>query len=365
MSTMYEVASLAGVSIATVSRVLHGSGLVRADTRDRVLAVIEELGYVPDGSAQGLSRRRKDIIGLAGLERGGGEVGVEQTSPLFMDELVHAVEAVLRGTDCSLLLAFGQAGAQFQQRIRSLSGKVDGLLVAEEVMPPAQLRALARHIPVVIIAGRPDESGLDVVAVDNAAGIRELAAHLIGEHGYRDLGFLAGPADSPDACERLAAFRGAAAAHPGCRLGRVLTGDFSEASGIAAARELLARGPLPEVIACANDQMAMGMLLGLQQAGLQVPADVAVTGFDDVFASRLVSPALTTVGQPVRELGRRAAQRLRSRIEDPRLPPRAEVLPTRCAIRASCGCPARPAAADVPDGPAGAGGPARRTERST
>jgi LacI family transcriptional regulator len=338
MSTMHEVASLAGVSIATVSRALHGSDLVRPGTRERVLAVIEELGYVPDGSAQGLSRRRKDMIGLAGLERGGSEVGIEQISPLFMDELVHAVEGVLRGTDCSLLLAFGRTGEQFQHRIRSLSGKVDGLLVAEEVMPPGQLRALARRIPVVAIAGRVEETDLDVMAVDNAAGIRELAGHLIGDHGHRRLGFLSGPADSPDARQRLAAFRQAAADHPGCTLGPVLAGDFSEASGIAAAGALLAHRPLPDVMACANDQMAIGMLLALQQAGVRVPADVAVTGFDDVYASRLVAPALTTVGQPVRELGRRAAQRLRDRIEDRRLPPRAEVLPTHCAIRASCGC---------------------------
>ena len=91
MSTVYEVADRAGVSTATVSRVIHGSNLVHPDTRDRVLAVIEELSYVPDGSAQGLSRRRKDIIGLAALERGVTEVGIEKNSPLFMDELVHAV----------------------------------------------------------------------------------------------------------------------------------------------------------------------------------------------------------------------------------------------------------------------------------
>jgi DNA-binding LacI/PurR family transcriptional regulator len=91
VSTVYEVADRAGVSTATVSRVIHGSNLVHPDTRERVLAVIEELGYVPDGSAQGLSRRRKDIIGLAALERGVTEVGIEKNSPLFMDELVHAV----------------------------------------------------------------------------------------------------------------------------------------------------------------------------------------------------------------------------------------------------------------------------------
>ncbi len=343
MSTVYEVANRAGVSIATVSRVVHGSDLVHPGTRDRVLAVIEELGYVPDGSAQGLSRRRKDIIGLVGLERGLTEVGIERTSPLFMDELVHAVEAVLRGTDCSLLLTFGRAGEPFRQRVRAVSGKVDGLLIAEEVLPPGMLRALAKRIPVVTIAGQPDQDGVDAVAVDNAAGVQALAGHLLAGHGYRRLGFLAGPADSPDARQRLTAFRLAAARQPGCVLSPVLQGDFSEASGIAAARALLAEPALPEVVACANDQMAIGLLQGLRQAGIRVPADIAVTGFDDVYASRVVTPALTTVSQPLRELGRQAAQRLRARIEHRELPPRTQILPTQCAIRASCGCPAQAA----------------------
>ncbi len=341
MSTVYDVADLAGVSTATVSRVVHGSPLVHPDTQERVRAAIEELGYVPDGSAQGLSRRRKEIIGLAALERGTDEIDIEQSGQLFVDEVVHAVESVLRGTECSLLLTFGQAGEQFERRVWSLSGKVDGLLVAEEIMPASRLRFLGRRIPVVVIAGRTGERELDIVAVDNAAGIRALTAHLIDGHGYRRLCFLAGPADSPDAQERLGAFRQAAAAHPGCHLGPVLNGDFSEASGAAAARALLARGGLPEVVACANDQMAIGAMREFQRGGATVPGAVAVTGFDDIYASRIVTPAVTTVSQPLRDLGRNAATRLRARIEDRRLPPRAEILPTHLVIRASCGCRAR------------------------
>jgi LacI family transcriptional regulator len=339
MSTVYDVADLAGVSTATVSRVIHGSPLVHPDTQQRVRAAIDVLGYVPDGSAQGLSRRRKDIIGLAALERGTDEIDIEEAGQLFVDEVVHAVESVLRGTECSLLLTFGRAGEPFQRRVWSLSGKVDGLLAAEEIMPPAHLRALARRIPVVVIAGQRDERSMDVVAVDNAAGVRALAAHLAVDHGYRRLCFLAGPADSPDAQDRLSAFLGAAAEHPGCRVGSVLNGDFSEASGTAAARTLLASGPLPDAVACANDQMAIGVLRELQRAAIGVPGDVAVTGFDDIYASRIVGPTLTTVNQPLGELGRRAAERLRARIDNRALPPRTEILPTHLVIRASCGCP--------------------------
>jgi LacI family transcriptional regulator len=339
VSTVYEVADRAGVSTATVSRVVHGSSLVRPDTRERVLAVIEELGYVPDGSAQGLSRRRKDIIGLAALERGVTEVGIEKNSPLFMDELVHAVESVLRGTDCSLLLTFGQAGEPFQRRIRSVSGKVDGLLVAEEVMPPGQLRALARRIPVVAIAGRRDETELDVVAVDNAAGVRALAAHLIEDHGYRRLGFLAGPADSPDARERLDAFRHAITQHPGCVLDPVPEGDFSEASGAAAARPRWRSGPHPRSwpapttrwpsVSCCSPGVRRGH--PWRHGGDRLRRHLRQPRGD---------PGADHRGTAVPRARAPAAQRLRARIEDRELPVLTEILPTQCAIRASCGCPA-------------------------
>jgi LacI family transcriptional regulator len=340
MTTVYDVARLAGVSTATVSRVVRGSDLVHPETRQRVIEVIEQLGFVPDGSAQGLSRRRKDIIGLVALERGVDEIDIERSSVLFVDQIVHAAEAVLRGSECSLLLSFGPRGEPFQRRVRSLSGKVDGLLMAEEVMPADQLRALARRVPIVLIAGPRAEHELDVVTVDNASGIRSLVAHLTREHGYRRLCFIGGPLDSPDAQERLAAFSQMVRDTPGCACDPVIHGDFSEASGSAAARALLARPSLPEVVACANDQMAIGVLREFQQAGIRLPSTVAVTGFDDIFPSRMVDPSLTTVSQPLHELGTLAAQRLLARIDGgAKLPPLAEVLPTQLVIRASCGCP--------------------------
>jgi LacI family transcriptional regulator len=338
MTTVYDVARVAGVSTATVSRVMRGSELVHPDTRQRVLAVIEALSFVPDAAAQGLSRRRKDVIGFAGLERGTDEIDIERTSLLFVDQIVHATEAVLRNTDYSLLLAFGPRGEQFERRIRSLSGKVDGLLIAEEVVPAEELRSLASRIPVVVIAGRPDETELDVVAADNVAGVTALVSHLVGHHRHRRLCFVTGPKDAPDASQRQAAFEAAVLASRDCVIDQVVHGDFSEASGTAAARVLLERRSLPQAVVCANDQMAIGVLREFQRARIRVPQDVALTGFDDVDPSRLVEPPLTTVSQPLRDLGARAAQRLLARISDRGLPPRVEVLPTRAVIRASCGC---------------------------
>jgi LacI family transcriptional regulator len=338
MPTVYDVARVAGVSTATVSRVVRGSGLVHPDTRQRVLAVIETLGFVPDAAAQGLSRRRKGIIGLAALERGVSEIDIERTSLLFLDQIVHAAEAVLRPTESSLLLAFGSAGQQFEQRVRSLTGKVDGLLVAEEVMAASDLRTLARRIPLVVIAGNRDETELDVVLADNAAGITALVSHLTRRHRYRRLCLVTGPKDAPDARERQAAFEDAVRASRAGVIDQIIHGDFSEASGTAAARVLLGRRSLPQVVVCANDQMAIGVLREFQRARIAVPADVALTGFDDVYPARLVDPPLTTISQPLRDLGTRAVWRLLARIGDRTLPPRVEVLPTQVVIRATCGC---------------------------
>jgi LacI family transcriptional regulator len=338
LTTVYDVARVAGVSTATVSRVIRGSAVVNADTRERVLAVIEALGFVPDANAQGLSNRRKDIIGFAALERGGSETDIEQNSVLFTDQIVHSAESILRGTGYSLLLTFGTGGQEFEQRVRSLSGKVDGLLVAEEVMAIGELRALAKRIPVVVIAGRRDETGLDVVVGDNVAGMTALVSHLVAHHRYRTLCFVTGPKDAPDARERQRAFEAAVLASRGSVIEQVIHGDFSAGSGTAAARVLLDRGSLPEAVVCANDQMAMGLMREFQGHGLQIPADVAVTGFDDVYPSRLIDPPLTTVRQPFRDLGIRAAQRLLARIGQPGLAPAADILPTSAVIRASCGC---------------------------
>ena len=273
------------------------------------------------------------------LERGTDEMDVERSSLLFTDQIVHAAEAVLRGTEWSLLLTFDTRGEELERRVRALSGKVDGLLIAEEVMPSDKLRALARRIPVVIIAGSRDETGIDVVLGDSDGGMAALAEHLTQHHRYSRLCLVTGPRNAPDAIERQAAFERTVLAAPGCALEQVIEGDFSEGSGVAAARTLLGRDRLPQVVACANDQMAIGVLREFQRAGVRVPADVALTGYDDIYPSQIVDPPLTTVSQPLRELGTRAARRLLARIDDHDLPPRAEVLPTAPVIRASCGCP--------------------------
>ena len=357
MVTLYDVASRAGVSIATVSRVLHGQEPVRATTRARVRAAIEELGYVPDGAAQSLARSRKDVIGLIGVEHTGVkpvQYDIESMSMTFYDEVMRGVEARIRELSWSLLITFlredENSGATLPQdgpvhsRLTALSGKVDGLLIGEGVVPPAVLARLAKRVPVVVVAGDTAQRGVDVVSADNWSGAHALVEHLVTDHGRRRLFHVDGPATAPDAAARRHAMHAVISAHPGTVLTGSYNGRFTVHSGQDAAERLLecTRGagePLPEAIVCANDQMAIGMVRTLTAHGIKVPLDVAIVGFDDIFPASLTDPPLTTVHQPMRKIGERACDRLLERIADPSLRPRIEVLPSELVLRSSCGCP--------------------------
>ncbi len=340
--TLYDVASAAGVSTATVSRVVHGLDRVKDTTRARVLEVIAELGYVPDGAAQSLSRRRKDVIGLVCVERTSPQLqyDIEAMSLLFYDEILRGVEATIRDLGWSLMITYlNQDSESDLPRLMSLSGKVDGLLIGEGIVPPEIVARLAERVPVVIVAGNPKERVADVVTADNRTGAMALAEHLILTHGLRRFHFVDGPGNAPDAAERRRALTSVLRAHPDCQLVGSSPGLFSVASGAEAGELLLAAPELPDVVFCANDQMAIGVLQSLARAGITVPDQVAVVGFDDIFPGSLCDPALTTVHNPIRLLGERAATRLVDRIAKPDLRPRVESLPTELVLRSSCGCP--------------------------
>ena len=343
MVTVYDVARLAGVSTATVSRVVHGRDRVREATRIRVRQAIEELGYVPDGAAQSLSRRRKDVIGLVCKERE-VDYALENAGLLYYDQVLRGVEEHIRAHDWSLLITFMQAddmGEPDVPRLNALAGKVDGILLGEGFVASHYIERLAARIPVVVIAGAPGEQAADVVAADNFSGSAAIVTHLIADHGKRRLFHVDGPVDAPDAIERRLALHHVLRDNPQCRLIGSLHGIFSVRSGEQAGEELLARhrGAMPDAVVCANDQMAIGVLRAFGSAGVRVPDEVAVVGFDDIYPASLFDPPLTSVDQPVRMLGERACARLLDRIADPALQPAVELLPTELVLRASCGCP--------------------------
>jgi LacI family transcriptional regulator len=341
--TLYDVARLAGVSTATVSRVVHGLDRVRDTTRARVQQVIEEVGYIPDGAAQSLSRRRKDVIGLVCLERRAKQYDIENMNLLYYDEVLRGVEARIRGcTDFSLLITFLQAEQEgTYARLQSLLGKVDGLIIAEGVIDSPLLVRLGERVPVVVIAGDPAERGADVVTSDNRSGSAALVTHLIAEHGRRRLFYLDGPPGVSDARQRRLAFEEVLLAHPGCQLVGSYTGQFSVQSGEEAGARLVKEygSGLPDALVCANDQMAIGALQAFARAGVRVPEDLAVVGFDDIYPGSLSRPPLTTVHQSMGLLGERACARLLNRIGHPSLRRRVELLPTELVLRSSCGCP--------------------------
>jgi LacI family transcriptional regulator len=340
--TLYDVARLAGVSIATVSRVVHGQDLVRDSTRARVLEVIEQLGYVPDGAAQSLSRRRKDVIGLVCVEREAPkQYDVESMALLFYDEILRGVEALIRRSNRSLLITYLQETTPDMPRLLSLCGKVDGLLIGEGAVPSQVLARLARRLPVVVISGNPGERAADVVTADNRSGAAALITHLVEDHGLRRLYHVEGPPTAPDARERSLALSQVLDAHPGCRLVGSFPGSFSVQSGEEAGETLLATpgSAWPDAVVCANDQTAIGVLQVFARAGVRVPGQVAVAGFDDIYPGSLFNPSLTTVHQPMRLLGERACVRLLDRIAEPGMRPKVELLPTELVLRSSCGCP--------------------------
>jgi LacI family transcriptional regulator len=340
--TLYDVARLAGVSTATVSRVVHGQDRVADSTRARVREVIDQLGYVPDGAAQSLSRRQKHVIGLVGVERlAPHQYDIESMSLLFYDEILRGVEQRIRYHNWSLLITYLREESNDDlRRLQSLSGKVDGLLIGEGIVPSDELARLAARLPVVVVAGDPAEEAADVVTADNRSGSAALVRHLVEGHGRRRIFHVDGPPSAPDAKERRLALGDVIKAHHGVALVGSYSGRFSVQSGEEAGQKLLAeRAALPDAVVCANDQMAIGVLQALARGGVRVPEDLSVTGFDDIFPGSLFEPSLTTVHQPMRLLGERACARLLDRVAQPDLPTQVELLPTELVLRKSCGCP--------------------------
>lgn len=339
-STIYEVARRSGVSTATVSRVMADGKGFSASTKDRVLAIAAELGWVPSGPARGLASRRTGIVGLLfpDLGRSGG---AEEESPLYVDQVIRGAERAAAAVGGAVLIAATRCKSG-RELAFSVAAKVDGLVVMARSLSDEDTGALARSVPVVMLANNRIGNGLDFVGADNRTGARDITGHLINKHSYQDLAFLGGPPESPDAQERFSGFcDGLAQAGLPVPDAPAATGGFTETGGAQAVEEMLTR-EMPRAIVCGNDEMAIGALSALRKARLRVPADVAVTGFDDIAATRHVRPGLTTVHQPMRDLGERAVQVLLGRLADPAVPPFSVVLATEVVIRGSCGCaPAR------------------------
>jgi LacI family transcriptional regulator len=342
-TTIYDVARRAGVSIASVSRVLNGRTSPRPETRERVLAAIQELGFVPDGAARALSNRYKEVVGVVFRRMSDVPVDAfseEAESLLFTDVINRGIETGARRRGFDLLLSTVDVYDHGpHDRIALIAGKSDGLILHDQVLSPAGIARVAQRTPVVTLAGTPTPASVNI-RCDNAAGMRELATHLLVDHGYPTVAYLSGYTDSPDNLARAAAFDSTVAA-AGIEpwTGDGWHGNYMAVGGAKVIQDLISAGrPLPRAIVCANDQTAIGVLNTLAQHGIRVPGDIAVTGFDDIPVARHLHPQLTTVRQPIQKLGATAFDVLYGLITGERRPEPEVVLPTSLVIRASCGC---------------------------
>ena len=336
--TIYEVARGCGVSTATVSRVMNdGRGFSEA-TRKRVLATAAELGWVANSSARDLAGGRAGLIGLLFPDLG-KPVDAESESALFVDQVIRGAERAATLASSALVLA-GARGRAGRQLVDSLASKVDGLVVVPRALSAARLVEVSSAVPTVVLSPQGSTPPLDFVTAENREAVRGLVGHLTARHGYSDLAFVAGPQASPDSMERFRGYQDGLA-DAGLKVPSKPDefGRFTENGGEAAVERLLdARPRPPRAIVLGNDEMAIGAFRALARRGLSVPRDVAVTGFDDITAARHVHPALTTVRQPMREIGEKAVHVLLARITDPAFPRRTVVLPTELVVRRSCGC---------------------------
>ena len=342
--TIYDVARAAGVSIASVSRVLNGHRNPRQETRERVLHAVAELGFVPDGAARALSARLKEIVGVvfrrAWVETSEGTFADEDESLQFTDVINRGIEVAAQRRGYNLLIGSVDIhDHDARRRIMTLSRKSDGLILHDRVLEPSWLAQLSQHVPVVTLAGVATQTTANVRS-DNGAGMRELASHLIRDHGYAALAYLAGYADSPDNLARRDALAAEAASAGAMFIeGPQWQGNYYASGGAQVIGTLLADGrPVPRAIVCANDQTALGVMYALTQHGIDVPGEVAVTGFDDIPVARHLRPQLTTIRQPIQDLGATAFEVLRSMIGNHEPANRDVVLPTRLIRRESCGC---------------------------
>lgn len=344
--TIYDVAGRAGVSIASVSRVLNGQGSPRADTRERVMRAVRELSFVPDGTARALSNGLKEVVGV--VFRRGDEAHLEDEDEtfLFIDVINRGIDAAAqrRGFDV-LMGSVGYNDVNTATRIAGIAGKADGLILHDRILSAVGIARLAGMVPIVTLAGSATRGAVNV-RCDNEAGIRALVRHLVVEHGYRSLAYLAGRADSPDNRARARAFESEAIAQRAkFEIGATWQGNYSALGGAKVITSLLDDGvDLPRAIVCANDQTALGVIHALATKGIDVPGEVAVTGFDDVPVARHLHPPLTTVRQPMQEMGATAFDVLYSRIMATGGEPDV-VLPVQLIVRESCGCANNPALA--------------------
>ncbi len=309
MSTIKEVSRHARVSPATVSRVLNGTAPVTEETKRRVLAAIEELNYRPNVLARGLVTNRSGGIGVT----------VNDIASPFFGAILKGVETEVEAAGMHLLISSGQADVTKEKAAIEflLERRCDALVVQVEKLSEYELLALAEgRVPVVVVGRVIAELEPRCVYLDNELGGELATAHLLA-NGHSDIAYVSGPLSFPDSRARLQGYRKVLEeAGIAYRDHFVVEADFREEGGYLATVRLLERKLGITAIFVANDQMAAGAFQALREAGLRIPEDISVVGYDDVFWARYLYPPLTTIRQPLREMGQAAARIALNSLQD-------------------------------------------------
>lgn len=330
MATIKDVAKRAGVSVATVSRVLNNSGPASESAAARIREAAAALRYVPHGGARSLITSKTNTVGVL-LPDLYGE---------FFSEVIRGIDQTAQASGFHLLLSSSHNGkTEIEAAMRAMRGRVDGMIaMSPHLDAEALFENLPANVPVVLLSCAMRDDEYHVITIENARGVHEMVSHL-ASLGHRRIAIIKGADGNYDAAERLRGYRKAlkdAGLSPDASL--EASGDFTESSGYEAGLVLASLAVPPTAIFAANDVMAIGALSALRERGFRVPQDIAVVGFDDIPLARYMNPPLTSVHVPIFEMGERAARRLIEALAGgPSAPGRHERLPTRLVVRDSCG----------------------------
>jgi DNA-binding LacI/PurR family transcriptional regulator len=331
-ATISDVAALAGVSIATVSRVINGTAVVSDTTASKVRQAITSLSFVPHAAARMLASKKTHTIGLI----------LPEISGFYFDPLLRGIENGLRGKGYDLLVhsAVFREGRFEPQSVKLNEHNTDGILIFAASVSESEITRLYNiGFPVVLLHQSPQEDqAIPSVTIDNKAGAFELVNHLIDCHKCRHIGFLSGPAEQEDSYWREMGYREALSTH-GLQINPELIayGGFNIEDAQESVRSWIQSGAQLDAIFAGDDDSATGAITAIRHAGKSVPEDIAVVGFDDIYISQYLSPPLTTVRAPIEEVGFSAAQNLIQLIRHEPVKTITK-LGTRLMIRRSCGC---------------------------
>jgi len=330
--TIRDVARQAEVSISTVSRVLNNPKTVREEKRRRVLEAVKRLGYRPNPAARSLLKKKTGGLGVL----------VPYVSGEFFSEFLHGIDRAARDAGYFILISTSHYDTEeLATALQGMDRRVDGLLVMAPTMDLGSLSdLLVQSGPVVYVNTPVGEQEVDQVQFDNFGGFHALARHLL-HLGHRRIALLRGPEKATDALARLEGFRKAMAEVPGSErieLSSELEG-YTQEAGYEMAHAALDLSPRPIALMAANDQAAIGALAALKEAGVRVPEEMSVTGFDDVSSARFAAPPLTTARVPVWELGAVAARQLIARVKGAASEPVHLTFPVEVIVRDSTAPP--------------------------